>query len=516
VVARAVLIADSDAQRAKRVEQACAARGFQARTAPHGAAALELALTDVPDVLVAPFELPLIDAPKLADILHTNPRTAGIRFLLLGRRRPGMSQPGVGDEIAPADLEPAEVAARVEAMLSRLARLDEVGQVDEDAEVEGKLSKISLADLLQLFNQNGKTGTLELLRRDASGRAEKGVVHLDRGNIVQATTGAVEGEKALFRLLAWSDGAFAFAPRRIDVAPVIQKPLRALLMEGMRQLDETRRLDAALPPLDAHVALRVKSADLPNMVHPQTQEVLLLLEIYSRVQDVVDHCSFADYQVLRTLHTLIERGMVELRRGPQLSPGIGAHGLFAPAQARRLHDWLDAGRPRGAPARDAKLLIASVGPGATSDFVRLLRGVPGVRLEGAFAGGAFSPHDLAIMARVPVDGELGIELVHLPIDPSYAPLWPLAGHGALGSIFLLEGSVAEASAAVEPALATLRSLPRARVFHAILLRKGERALPDELRQNLDLIDEASLFLVPLESGKPPVEILRPLLARILP
>jgi CheY-like chemotaxis protein len=512
-----VLIADPDLQRAKRIEQACAARGFQARTAQHGAAALELALSDVPDVLVAPFELPLIDAAKLADILHTNPRTSGVRFLLLGRRRPGMSQPSVGDEAAPADLEPSEIAARVEAMLSRLARLDEVGPIDEDAEVEGKLSKIALADLLQLFNQNGKTGTLELTRRDAAGRADKGVIHLDRGNIVQATTGAVEGEKALFRLLAWSEGAFAFTPRRIDVATVIQKPLRALLMEGMRQLDETRRLDAALPPLDAHVALRVKSADLPHMVHPLTQEVLLLLEIYTRVQDVVDHCSYADYQVLRTLHTLIERGMVELRRGPQLSPGgAGGQGLFAPAQARRLHDWLDSARPRGSALRDAKLVVASVGAGATADFVRLLRGLPGVRLQGAFAGGAFSAHDLATIGRVPVDGEVGLELVHLPIDPSFAPLWPLVGHGALGTVFLLEGPVAEASAAIERALAALRALPRARVFHAILLRKGERALPDELRENLALIDEASLFLVPLESGKESVEILRPLLARVLP
>jgi hypothetical protein len=50
----------------------------------------------------------------------------------------------------------------------------------------------------------------------------------------------------------------------------------------------------------------------------------------------------------------------------------------------------------------------------------------------------------------------------------------------------------------------------------MLLRKGERALPDELRDNLSLIDEASLFLVPLESGKEPSEILRSLLARVMP
>ena len=63
---------------------------------------------------------------------------------------------------------------------------------------------------------------------------------------------------------------------------------------------------------------------------------------------------------------------------------------------------------------------------------------------------------------------------------------------------------------------TLGALPRARTFHVILLRKGERISPDELRENLTLIDEASLFLLPLESRKPPVALLRGLFSRIVP
>ena len=512
----AVLIADGDVRRAKRLEQACAALGFETRTAAHGASALEMALADVPEVVVAPFDLPLIDASKLADILHTNPRTQSVRFLFLGRALPHMGEPGPGDEVVPEDLDAGELARRVEGMLSRLARLDEVGQVEDDAEVEGKLSKIGLADLLQLFNANAKTGTLEVERLDPGGRSERGVIHLDRGQIVQAATGNVEGEKALFRLLAWGEGSFAFAPRKVDVVPEIQKPLRALLMEGMRQIDEANRVGSALPPLDAQVALRVKSADLPNMVHPLTQEVLLLLEIYTQVQELVDHCSYPDYQVLRTLHTLMERGMVEIRRGPQTAVTAPGKGLFTAAQARRLRDWLEAARGRGLPLRDAKLLLVSASAAATADFVSLLRQLSGVRLEGAFAGGTFCAADLARVGRIAVDGDLGIEIVHVPIDAFYAPLWPLAGHGALGSLVLLEGPVGEASAAVEAPLAALRAAPRARIFHALLLRKGERALPDELRANAALIDEASLFLIPLESGKTPSDVLRTLLARILP
>ena len=512
----AVLIADGEATRAKRIEEACAGLSIDTRTAAHGAGALEMALAEPPDVVVAPFDLPLIDAAKLADILHTNPRTQAVRFLFLGRPLGPGAEPGPGDETAPAELEPRELAHRIEAMLSRLARLDEVAEADDDAHVSGRLKQIALPDLLQLFGTNAKTGTLELERSDSQGRSERGAIHLDAGNVVQASTGAVEGEKALFRLLAWSEGTFAFSPRKPDVSHEIDKPLRALLMEGMRQIDESNRAGRSLPAADAHVALRVKSTDLPNMVHPLTQEVLLLLEIYSQVQDVVDHCSFPDYQVLRTLHTLMERGMVEMRRGSHALPSRPGQGLFTAAQARRLGDYLDASRPRGAPPCDAKLLLVSARREATADFVRLLRGLPGARLEGAFAGGTFEASDLSTVGRLPVDDTRGLQIVHVPIDPAYAPIWPLAGHGALGVVVLLEGRVAEASAVVGPIVAALRDVPRARIFHAILLRKGERPLPDELRENVALLDEASLFLVPIESGKGASQVLRPLLSRVLP
>ena len=115
-----------------------------------------------------------------------------------------------------------------------------------------------------------------------------------------------------------------------------------------------------------------------------------------------------------------------------------------------------------------------------------------------------------------MDAELGIEIVHVPVADAYAALWPLAGHGALGSLVLLEGPVARASAALAAPVAALRGIPRSRIFHVMLLRRGERALPEELRENLALMDEASLFLVPLEGGKEPGEILRTLLARVLP
>ncbi len=514
--AAVVLIADGDIERAKRLEEVCAARGWTPRRSPHGAAALELALSELPHVVVAARDLPLIDARKLAEILRSNPRTQTVRFLFLGASADGGPAP-IGDDAMPLGADPTDVAGRIEAILAQQARIRAMDRGEgDDREVEGKLSQIPLPDLLQLFHLNRRTGTLELTRRDGEGREEHARIHVRDGNVIQARVGAVEAEKALFRLLAWRSGSFAFTQSRSSIPPRIQTPTRALLMEGMRQLDEAERLRQSLPPGDAQVSLRVKTSELPNVVHPLTQEVLLLLEIYSRVQDVVDRCSYPDYQVLRTLHTLVERGLVQLRRGPAAAAPTGAPGLFSPAQARRLREWLDAQATHGPGELDAKLLVVGAEPAATHDFVRLLRGLPGATIEGEFARGRFNRDDLARIGRLPVDGEVGIELVHVPVSPRCAPLWPLVGHGALGSLFLLAGNVRQAAVSLDGPASALRTLPRARSFHVMLLRKDERSAPEEIQENLSLLDDSSLFLVPLESGRDPRALLRALFARILP
>jgi hypothetical protein len=298
---------------------------------------------------------------------------------------------------------------------------------------------------------------------------------------------------------------------------VILSSTRVLLQEGARQIAEWDRLAPKLPPLDCRVKMRVKSSELPNIVHPLTQEVLLSLELYPSVREVVDHSSFPDYQVLRTLHTLAEREIIELERValPEVEPA-STETLLNPAQVRRLRDWMAelAGRPE--PLAPAKLLVATADPTAVPDFANLLGRVRGVTLSPEMLSGSLGEHDLAPVADLELDPEAHVELLHLPTADRYAPIWPAAGHAALGTLFLLNGAVSETSDKVQRTCRALAELPRARTFHVILLRKGERISPDELRDNLSLIDEASLFLLPLESGKDPTTLLRGLFTRVMP
>jgi CheY-like chemotaxis protein len=505
-----ILIADADPARAQQLARELAERGFGTSHVATGAAALEAAIGDAPDVLVAMQDLPLIAAPRLAEILRANPRTRGVRLVYVGAD--AAAERANFDE---ALVDANAVVERIELLLGKREQLGAVERASAgEVTVEGDLAQIALADVLQLLHQNRRTGCLAVAHGDGAQPRDRGELWLRDGNVVQAKVlPRALDEKALYRMLGWREGSFSFTPSDEMRPARIQTPTRALLLEGMRQLDEWNQLVRGLPPGSARVAIAVPSSQIPKVVHPVAQEVLLLLEAYDDVRSIVDHCTHSDYQVLRTLQTLIDRGIVRLRRDRERRFGGAGVALFDAPQAKRFRDWLESGRPRGAALAPAKLLLASADPAATAELLRALEQLPGVERLGA-AGVAAS--DLAPLARLAVADGLAIELIHLPARPLYAPLWPAAAYGALGLVILHASPIAESEAQLRALGEAFRGVPESRTFHVLLLRKGERIGPDEVQEKLALLSHASLFLLPLDGERDPAPLLRTMLARVMP
>jgi CheY-like chemotaxis protein len=517
-VNRSVLIADGNGARGSRIAEACESLGLVSRVVSHGAAALETALAEVPAVLVVECDLPLIDGEKLGEILHANPRTQSIRLLFLGDRSAEAIPAGEAPVLGPS-APPEDIAESVRALLDEHGEGEPEVEAEEDTTgaIEGQLAQLPLTDLLQLFHVSRKTGIVSLLRRNYRGEEESGLVLVSGGEVLQAEAGAVHGEKALFRLIGWDRGSFSFRPEPVVVEERIQTPTLSLLREGRRQIEEWERLARHMPPMDAHVTLKIQTASLPNVIHPLTQEVLLVLEHYSRIRDVVDHCAHPDYQVLRMLHTLIRRGMLSLRRdvpGPTGAPSQA--GLFSPSQASRLHEWLQRDGSSGERSSDAKLVVAFSSSDACREFARVVGRLPGVTLNETTKAGEVPPDLVASLGRIAVDNETGIEFVQVPVGERYAPLWPTAAHGAVAVLLLLAGPLSVAMQSIGQIADAMRALPRSRVFHLLLLEKGQGIAPEALRENISLLDDTSMFLVPLENEGKAGILLREMFGRILP
>ena len=502
-----VLIADSFADRSDRVAAACRARGIAAHRVSHGAAALEFALAKRPAAMLAQHALPLIEGPRLAEILLANPHTRDMRVLILD----DAVEQGEGDaqgRVVPGAADPETIAHFLGALLERRSR--QQGPLPDGASpaIEGNLAQLALGELIELFHVNRKSGTIEL-RQDGGHDADRGEIHLHEGDVVHAAVGEVVGEKALFRLLRWRRGHFAFREGDSDVPRGIERATGTLLREAERHAKEFARLGDDLPSERDRVFLKVPRSSLPNLLHPVTQEVLLVLELSDRVGEVVDRCSHPDFQVLRTLQTLVRRGMVEI--ASESAGGERARaGLFAPAVAARLRDWLDRGRPRDAQPVDAKLPVWYATTEGLAALTEQLGRLPGVQVRRAAGGG------VQARVRVPLDHEVAIEVLAVPCQPRYAPIWPLCTHGALAGLFVHTGSLEQSVEALRPAIEVTQRDPRFRVFHLLIGDKSE-ARAEALGERLGLLDDERSVLA-LSVDRPDVAggALRELLARLLP
>ncbi len=508
-----VLIADGDSERGQRIAEACGARGFSCSVTSHGAAALESALADVPDALVCQLELPLIDGPRLVAILRANPRTRKLGVVFVGDRASDAENASVAGQVIPSPVDPDLVVGCLEATLA--GRSSEGSGRNAEGGVEGQLGQLPLADVLQLFNVSRKSGTVEVVCGLGPGRCQTGRIVLREGDVVAASVERVHGDKALFRLLTWDRGTFSFRPEVVECEPNVRTPTRALLREGLRQIREWERLAVELPPMSAQVTLRVARAGLPSVIHPLTQEVLMVLDLYSKVQDVVDHCSFPDYQVLRTLHTLSRRGMVELLTEPEEEEGERGVRLFPPARAARLREWLGVDRPGQVAAREAKLVIVTSDSASLRELGRILERMPGTELEEGLAKGTTSADDLGSLGRIGVDPEIGIRLINLPASPRFAPVWPVAAHGALAVLLVIPGSGGPALEPLRRVAHALQTLARPRIFPLVLLEKGQEVRDSELREALDFVNSEPLLPIPLENAQQSSDALRELFGLIL-
>jgi CheY-like chemotaxis protein len=507
-----VLIADGDAERGQRIAEACSTRGLAFQLAADGGSALELALDEVPQLLVCQLALPLIEGPRLAAILRANPRTRALNVLYLADPGEAADRADLGDRVFPPGVDPLVVAGCAQATLAGRPIGDgETPSVDAGG-VEGELSQLALADLLQLFQVSRRTGVVELTQDLGRGRRREGSVVLCDGAVLSARVGAIRGEKALYRMLTWDRGSFAFRPQPVDPAPEIRTPTRTLLREGMRQLREWEQLAVELPPLGARAGLRIARSALPSVIHPLTQEVLLALEHGSRVGDVIDRCSFPDYQVLRTLHTLVERGMVELRPEPEAVVPAADARLFTSSGSARLREWLDLERPGGLASHRAKVLVVAASEEATGRFGRLLATLPGVEPLDAEP----ASDDLLPLARIAVDEQAGLDLIHCPADPRFAALWPLAAHGALACLLLLGAPAGRSAATLRPAARAFAALPQPRLLALALLDAGERASAEEVDGHLPLLSPEAFVALRLDAPAETDARLREVLARMLP
>src|SRR6185503_16445870 len=99
--------------------------------------------------------------------------------------------------------------------------------------VSGSLAEMSLPDMVQILWHGRKTCALRI-----TANASSGEIDFAEGQVVDARFDALRGEDAFFKMLSLSEGDFRLDPTFTPTTRSINSSPEALLLEGMRRLDE--------------------------------------------------------------------------------------------------------------------------------------------------------------------------------------------------------------------------------------------------------------------------------------
>ena len=414
---RKVLLADPDLLSVRALTRALRQKGYQVYSARDGARALELAVLRHPDLVLFDHGCPVLEARSFVDILRTNPRTDTIPVVVTAS--PEHADEAVRDGLGallhkPYNLD--EVLAHIDDLLARGRNA-----AAEVQEIEGSLGQLALPDLLQTLALNRRTGRVTLRRG-----AERGEVELVDGRPVDARTGAVQDEKALFRLLEWAEGTFSFQPGPPAAETRIDRGTDELLLEAARQTDECRRLLEALPGPGTRWA-QAPGATL-RAVPPLARALLGSLETPRSLAELLDAVAAPDLAVLQSVAMLHGEGLavpVDVDAPPAPEP------LLSAAEAHAIRARAQRGRSASRSQVVKVLLAARDGQAARE----ALAGLPLLAPEGT------PVEALGTVAELEVAEGLELHFCIVPSGELGRPLWRTFTSDAAGLV-VTETSVA--------------------------------------------------------------------------
>jgi hypothetical protein len=175
--------------------------------------------------------------------------------------------------------------------------------------MSGSIEEIPLPDLIQLLSTSRKSGLLSI-------RGERGLgkIYLRKGQIYYASIDdnfSIRPQKAAYRMLTWTSGTFELdPPDERQVIEEITESTEALLMEGMRQLDELKRIENDVPAPGARLAVPTPLAGRLRDLAPEELDIFQLVLDHGSLQAVLDSYGGSDMEAYTHLANLLRREFV--------------------------------------------------------------------------------------------------------------------------------------------------------------------------------------------------------------
>lgn len=231
------LIIDPDPEESTVLELRMVEQGFDVKIARSANAARQLLAMDgfECDLVVCEVELP--DADGLALLSEARKESWGQDLAwIVHTQKQGRAEAQRAFENGAMDFvtKPVQADVLVAKIKAMLEKRTQSGQGGGQKGVSGSLSEMGLPDIVQVLFHGRKTGKLNV--KNASGKA--GEIHFLEGAVANAVLGALSGADAFYAMVRFSDGEFALDPTFVPPKRLVAESAEALLLEGMRRMDE--------------------------------------------------------------------------------------------------------------------------------------------------------------------------------------------------------------------------------------------------------------------------------------
>jgi response regulator RpfG family c-di-GMP phosphodiesterase len=225
------LLIDVDPEETTVLELRLIEQGFIVRTARSAEQALSLLAEGETDLVVS--ELDLAPNGGLALLAEARKASWGkdLPWVVYTRRQEReLAQKAF--ELGVLDF--VNKPANADLLVAKLkAMLDQRASPRTSRGVSGRLRELGLPDMVQVLFHGRKSGSLKIRAPEGAGE-----IHFAEGNVVNAFWGELRGEEAFYAMLKLEDGEFGLDPSFRAESRIIQHSSEALLLEGMRRMDE--------------------------------------------------------------------------------------------------------------------------------------------------------------------------------------------------------------------------------------------------------------------------------------
>ncbi len=222
-----------------------------------------------------------------------------------------------------------------------------------NAAYTGSLSDIPVPDLLQTCQMGGKDGVITVTQG-----GERSSIWCEQGVIMDAESGRLRGEAAVYRILNMDSGQVSVDFRLEPRTRTVELPCHVLLLEAARHNDECTRLIPQLHGLRSIFLLAPGAWAADTTL--TDREVLCLCDGERDVSDVLAASELSDLDTLSTMVSLAGRGYL-LREGTTTRPPPVVSGPGADDWGRRSSIYLPVPPVTpavGRPNRSGPLLVA--------------------------------------------------------------------------------------------------------------------------------------------------------------